>query len=75
MLIVSRTKNRKLMNELELLKLARMLGFDPAIHDLGDHVEYSAKIVNTFDIMVAVHGSALTNMLFLPENAGRVLLS
>ncbi|KAG6424140.1 hypothetical protein SASPL_114553 [Salvia splendens] len=63
------TKNRKLTNELEQLKLERKLGFDPTIHDLGDHVEYSAKIVNTFDVMVAVHGSALTNMLFLPENA------
>ncbi|KAG6421098.1 hypothetical protein SASPL_117647 [Salvia splendens] len=71
MLNVSRTKNRKLANELEL---ARKLGFDPAIHDLGDHLEPSAKIVNTFDVMAAVHGSALTNMLFLPENAGRDIM-
>ncbi|KAL1563357.1 alpha-1,3-arabinosyltransferase XAT3-like [Salvia divinorum] len=69
LLIVSRKKYRKLANELELVELARELGFDPALHDLGDHLESSAKIVNSFDVMVAVHGSALTNMIFLPENA------
>ncbi|KAL1563312.1 alpha-1,3-arabinosyltransferase XAT3-like [Salvia divinorum] len=69
LLVVSRTNYRRLNNELELVELAQKLGFDSVLQDLGDHLELAAKIVNSFDVMVGVHGAGLTNMVFLPENA------
>ncbi|KAL1544384.1 alpha-1,3-arabinosyltransferase XAT3-like [Salvia divinorum] len=69
MLLIPRTKSRRLTNEVEVVELARRLGFDSVVHKVGHQLESAAKIVNSFDVMVGVHGAALTNMLFLPENA------
>lgn len=36
---------------------------------MGGDVSSVARFVNDFDVMVAVHGAGITNMVFLPENA------
>ncbi|PIN17879.1 protein O-GlcNAc transferase [Handroanthus impetiginosus] len=69
LLIVSRKKTRHLTNEGEVAKLARRLGFEVVVKEMGWQVSKVAKFVNTFDAMVGVHGAGLTNMVFLPENA------
>lgn len=69
LLIVSRKKTRHLTNERDVAMLAWSVGFDVSVREMGSPVSSVAKFVNSFDVMVAVHGAALTNMVFLPENA------
>ncbi|XP_057809076.1 alpha-1,3-arabinosyltransferase XAT3-like [Salvia miltiorrhiza] len=68
MLIISRARSRRLSNEVEVVELARSLGFECVAQDLRGEIESVAKIVNSVDVMVGVHGAGLTNMVFLPEN-------
>ncbi|KAG6436332.1 hypothetical protein SASPL_101228 [Salvia splendens] len=63
MLVIPRTRSRRLTNEVEVVEL----GFDSVVHKMDHHLESAAKIINTFDVMVGVHGAALTNMLFSTE--------
>ncbi|KAH6756763.1 hypothetical protein C2S52_000773 [Perilla frutescens var. hirtella] len=69
LLIVSRKKTRHLTNELDVAKLARSIGFDVTVREMGWQVSLVSKFVNSFDVMVAVHGAGITNMVYLPENA------
>ncbi|KAH6831954.1 hypothetical protein C2S53_018199 [Perilla frutescens var. hirtella] len=69
MLIITRTATRRLTNHVEVVDMARSLGFDPVAQEIGGSVASVAKLVNKFDIMLGVHGAGLTNMVFLPENA------
>lgn len=69
-----RVRSRRLTNDLEVVDLARRLGFESVAQDFGWKVNSVAKIVNAFDVMVGVHGAALTNMVFLSENAGKLIL-
>ncbi|KAI3472777.1 hypothetical protein Pfo_030875 [Paulownia fortunei] len=69
LLIVSRRKTRHLTNEGEVAEMARSLGFDVAVKEMGWQVSSVAQFVNSFDVMIGVHGAGLTNMVFLPENA------
>ncbi|KAK4436922.1 Alpha-1,3-arabinosyltransferase XAT3 [Sesamum alatum] len=68
MLIVSRKQNRFITNENEVANEARSLGFDVVVEETGSNVSVVARFVNSFDVMVGVHGAGLTNMVFLPEN-------
>ncbi|KAK4414218.1 Alpha-1,3-arabinosyltransferase XAT2 [Sesamum alatum] len=69
LLVVSRKKTRHLINEGEVADLGRSLGFDVVVREMGWQVSSVARFVNSFDVMVGVHGAGLTNMVFLPENA------
>lgn len=69
LLIISRQRTRRLRNEYDVAELARSVGFDVSVKEMGWQVSSVAKFVNSFDVMVAVHGAGITNMVFLPENA------
>ncbi|XP_042030027.1 alpha-1,3-arabinosyltransferase XAT3-like [Salvia splendens] len=67
--LVSREEKRGLRNEGEVAKLARELGFEASVQEIGPEEALVARMVNAFDVMVAVHGDEITNMVYLPERA------
>ncbi|KAL6559672.1 hypothetical protein OROGR_004792 [Orobanche gracilis] len=69
MLIVCRRKARNLVNKHAIADMARGLGFDVVLKKMVWNVSIVARLVNSFDVMVGVHGAGLTNMVFLPEHA------
>ncbi|KAL8492506.1 hypothetical protein ACS0TY_023911 [Phlomoides rotata] len=69
LLILSRDKSRRLLNERQVADVARRLGFYAVVKKLTSDVALVAKLVNSFDVMVGVHGAGLANLVFLPERA------
>ncbi|KAL0342414.1 UNVERIFIED_CONTAM: Alpha-1,3-arabinosyltransferase XAT3 [Sesamum calycinum] len=69
MLIICRRKSRRLMNKHAVANIARTLGFEVVLRQMVWNVSLVAQLVNSFDVMIGVHGAGLTNMVFLPENA------
>ncbi|KAF8407737.1 hypothetical protein HHK36_006872 [Tetracentron sinense] len=71
LLIISRRKTRKLTNEAEIGEMARSLGYELVVAeaDAKTDLQKFARIVNSCDVMIGVHGAGLTNIVFLPENA------
>lgn len=77
LLIISRraSRGRAFMNERAMADMAGSLGFDVRIGDPdtgSTDTSKFARLVNSCDVMVGVHGAGLTNMVFLP--AGAVLV-
>ncbi|KAL7099110.1 hypothetical protein ACP275_09G061900 [Erythranthe tilingii] len=69
MLIVSRNNTRFLKNEGEVGNMARGLGFEVVVREIEQNISLVARFVNSFDVIMGVHGAGLTNMVFLPDNA------
>lgn len=69
LLIISRRRTRRITNVEEIATLARSLGFKVVVEETGENLAQVAKRVNSFDVLMGVHGAGLTNMVFLPENA------
>ncbi|CAL4957788.1 unnamed protein product [Urochloa decumbens] len=80
LLIVSRRGTRLLLNADAVARVAEEVGFEATVSELSavaaaagdDGVERVARLVNSFDAMVGVHGADLTNMVFLPAGAAVV---
>ncbi|CAO2044944.1 unnamed protein product [Urochloa humidicola] len=74
LLIISRQSSRRFLNERAMVDMAMSLGFDVRVGDpeLSTDASKFARLVNSADVMVGVHGEGLTNMVFLP--AGAVLV-
>ncbi|XP_062218936.1 alpha-1,3-arabinosyltransferase XAT3-like isoform X2 [Phragmites australis] len=74
LLIISRRSSRRFLNERAMVDMAMSLGFDVRVGDpdISTDVSKFARLVNSADVMVGVHGAGLTNMVFLP--AGAVLI-
>ncbi|XP_072984834.1 alpha-1,3-arabinosyltransferase XAT3-like [Typha latifolia] len=74
LLIISRKNTRTFLNERAMVDMATSLGFDVRIGepDMNTDVAKFARLVNSADVMIGVHGAGLTNMVFLP--AGAVLI-
>uniref|UniRef100_A0A6N2LRZ4 Glycosyltransferase 61 catalytic domain-containing protein n=1 Tax=Salix viminalis TaxID=40686 RepID=A0A6N2LRZ4_SALVM len=49
--------------------MAKRLGFRVVVAEPDADVSGFAKIINSCDVMMGVHGAGLTNMVFLPEKA------
>ncbi|CAM0883224.1 unnamed protein product [Alopecurus aequalis] len=69
MLIISRSGTRKLLNLDEVAAAATTLGFNVTVAEAGADVPAFAALVNSADVLLAVHGAGLTNQIFLPTNA------
>ncbi|XP_022738635.1 protein O-linked-mannose beta-1,4-N-acetylglucosaminyltransferase 2-like [Durio zibethinus] len=69
LLILSRKRTRAFTNTNDIAEMARRLGYEVVIAEADLNVARVAKIVNSCDVMMGVHGAGLTNMVFLPENA------
>lgn len=71
LLIIGRKHSRVIKNTDEVISMAEGLGFEVVVDDLyrGPHLQEAARVVNTFDVMIGVHGAGLTNIVFLPLNA------
>ncbi|XP_073000270.1 alpha-1,3-arabinosyltransferase XAT3-like [Typha latifolia] len=71
LLIISRKGTRKFMNEGAIAEMATKLGFDVRIGeaDMNTDMATFARMVNSIDVMIGVHGAGLTNMVFLPLGA------
>ncbi|XP_059658892.1 alpha-1,3-arabinosyltransferase XAT3-like [Cornus florida] len=69
LLIVSRKRTRCFMNEGEIVKMSKRLGFDVTVTEADSNLSRFAQLVNSCDVMMGVHGAGMTNMVFLPENA------
>ncbi|KAM3268781.1 alpha-1,3-arabinosyltransferase XAT2-like [Capsicum chacoense] len=69
LLIISRSKTRRFINIQELVTMASSLGFQVVVEETSENLANVAKKVNSFDVLMGVHGAGLTNMVFLPENA------
>ncbi|OAY68656.1 Protein O-linked-mannose beta-1,4-N-acetylglucosaminyltransferase 2 [Ananas comosus] len=74
LLIISRKNSRTFLNEQRMADMASSLGFDVRVGepDMNTDVAKFARLVNSADVMLGVHGAGLTNMVFLP--AGAVLI-
>uniref|UniRef100_A0ACD5Z960 Uncharacterized protein n=1 Tax=Avena sativa TaxID=4498 RepID=A0ACD5Z960_AVESA len=74
LLIISRKNSRRFLNEREMAAAAGEEGFEVRIAEPDQHTDMAtfARLVNSADAMVGVHGAGLTNMVFLP--AGAVLV-
>jgi Glycosyltransferase 61 len=70
LLLISRRWSRKLLNFNETARMATEMGFEVIIMDGGDkELDEFTQIVNSCDVIVGVHGAALSYMVFLPQNA------
>ncbi|XP_074580025.1 alpha-1,3-arabinosyltransferase XAT3-like [Curcuma longa] len=71
LLIISRRGSRMLLNERGMADMAMSLGFDvrTAEPEIATDLGKFARLVNSADVMVGVHGAGLTNLVFLPKGA------
>ncbi|XP_042500755.1 alpha-1,3-arabinosyltransferase XAT3-like [Macadamia integrifolia] len=69
LLIISRKKSRLLANEGEVAEMARSLGYEVVVDEAMPDVSKFAPVVNSFDVLMGVHGAGLTNLAFLPAKA------
>ncbi|OAY75281.1 EGF domain-specific O-linked N-acetylglucosamine transferase [Ananas comosus] len=71
LLLINRGKTRRLLNVEEVAKSAEELGFEVMViepkRDLN--VTEFAKVVDSCDALMGVHGAGLTNIVFLRTNA------
>ncbi|WOL01194.1 protein O-linked-mannose beta-1,4-N-acetylglucosaminyltransferase 2-like [Canna indica] len=71
LLIISRNETRVFLNEKEMTDMAAGLGFEvrTAEANRSTNLGVFARLVNSADVMMGVHGAGLTNMVFLPAGA------
>ncbi|PKA55153.1 hypothetical protein AXF42_Ash003790 [Apostasia shenzhenica] len=71
LLMLLRIGSRSILNEKQVIKMARRIGYKVVAarpNNMKDLRQF-AKVVNSCDVMVGVHGAGLANMVFLPENS------
>nr|BAK02220.1 predicted protein [Hordeum vulgare subsp. vulgare] len=74
LLLIHRGTFRRFLNEPEIVQAAEAVGFEAVVTELrlnGSEVE-QARVVNSFDVVLGVHGAGLTNAVHLPP--GGVLI-
>ncbi|KAK9096444.1 hypothetical protein Sjap_021941 [Stephania japonica] len=70
LLLVARKETRLFTNEEEIVDLAKSLGYEVIVAEPASmNLTAVARIVNSCDVMMGIHGAGLTNLVFLPSNA------
>lgn len=71
LLLIHRAHYRRFVNVPEIMQAAASAGFEVAVaNPRGDApVDEIARQVNSYDVLLGVHGAGLTNALFLPAGA------
>lgn len=69
LMIIRRARTRKFMNVEEIVQMAKEVGYDVVVAEADDDISTFSRVVNSCDVLMGVHGAALTNMVFLPTNA------
>ncbi|KAK6149346.1 hypothetical protein DH2020_016871 [Rehmannia glutinosa] len=71
LLLISRDKTRKFLNEYEMVTMMKGLGFTVVIARTKEasNLNKFANMVNSCSVLVGAHGAGLTNELFLPAGA------
>ncbi|XP_062223416.1 alpha-1,3-arabinosyltransferase XAT2-like isoform X4 [Phragmites australis] len=71
LLIISRQRTRMFLNLNEIVAMAEEIGYEVVIEEanVNSNVAHFAKVVNSVNVMMGVHGAGLTNCVFLPHNA------
>lgn len=69
LLIIARKWTRRFANVDEIVGKVQELGFEAVVAEANYGLAEFAKIVNSCDVMLGVHGAGLTNLVFLPTNA------
>ncbi|XP_024173329.1 beta-1,2-xylosyltransferase XYXT1 isoform X1 [Rosa chinensis] len=69
LLIIPRKRTRSFTNTVEIMRMAKRLGYKVSVAEASMDVAKFAELVNSCDVLMGVHGAGLTNILFLPENA------
>ncbi|XP_044957646.1 beta-1,2-xylosyltransferase XYXT1-like isoform X2 [Hordeum vulgare subsp. vulgare] len=70
MIILERTNSRKILNLPEVIAAAEAAGFKVVVagRPKASYDEFTREM-NSFDVMVGVHGAGLTNCVYLPTGA------
>ncbi|XP_073137451.1 alpha-1,3-arabinosyltransferase XAT3-like [Henckelia pumila] len=71
MIIKRNGRTRVMMNHDEVSRAASELGFEVVLAEPEKWTNLSrfARLVNSCDVLMGVHGAGLANLVFLPENA------
>ncbi|KAL6841691.1 hypothetical protein ACP4OV_028520 [Aristida adscensionis] len=71
LLIIKRHRSRMFLNLDEIIAMAEELGFEVVIDEanVSSDISKFARLVNSVDVMMGVHGAGLTNCVFLPPKA------
>ncbi|XP_064980012.1 alpha-1,3-arabinosyltransferase XAT3 isoform X2 [Musa acuminata AAA Group] len=69
LMVITRATTRRFMNVEEIVRMAEEVGYEVVVTEGDPDVSKFSRIVNSCDVLMGVHGSALTNMVFLPTNA------
>ncbi|XP_066313990.1 alpha-1,3-arabinosyltransferase XAT2-like [Miscanthus floridulus] len=74
LMLIQRQRTRRFLNGEEMVRAAEAAGFEVTVTDLviDAAVDEQARVVNSFDVMVGIHGAGMTNEVFLPP--GGVLI-
>ncbi|CAO2174386.1 unnamed protein product [Urochloa humidicola] len=68
MMLIQRQPHRRFTNEKEIVAAAEAEGFEVTVTELriDAAVDEQARLVNSFDAIVGLHGAGMTNEVFLP---------